>query len=446
MEQVKFDLSKKGIPFKVLNGINGGPWHKRHGIGPFTLSNLEDYKAARIPLQRIHDSGIYSIYGGPFSYDVTKIFRNFDADENDPESYDFANTDEAIQISLEAGTQIYFRLGETIEHQFKKVSVKPPKDFLKWAKICEHIIMHYNEGWADGFHYDITFWEIWCEPDLAPDDSPHKPLWDGTQAEFFDFFEITSRYLKNRFPDLKIGGPSLCVKQRWAEEFLAEMGRRKVPMDFFSWHIYTFTPERVLRTARIMREFLDKNGYADIPSYLTEYNYLNIDWSNVDTSRNQMIYTFRQIIREKSAAFTMATICEAQKNSTIDMLMYYCALPNAYCGVFDRLTYEPLKGYYPLAWYGQFYDLECDVACTESPENIYTLCGVDKDGKAMAIVTYYSNDDDAPDKDIAVDFGKSGKYEIYRVDASCTGELVDTTSDLNFHMPVHTILLIKEIA
>ena len=42
----------------------------------------------------------------------------------------------------------------------------PPKDFRKWAQICEHIIRHYNEGWADGHKWDIRYWEIWNEADL----------------------------------------------------------------------------------------------------------------------------------------------------------------------------------------------------------------------------------------------------------------------------------------
>ena len=39
---------------------------------------------------------------------------------------------------------------------------------------------------------------------------------------------------------------------------------------------------------------------------------------------------------------------------------------------------------------------------------------VDKEGKAMAIVTHYSDDDETEAKDIKVDFGREGTYEIYR--------------------------------
>lgn len=436
MKNVKFDLGKPGIPFKILNGTNGGPWHKRHVKNP-ARSNFEAYKAARIPFQRTHDSGMVGIYGGPYSYDVSKIFTNFDADVNDPASYDFACTDEAILTSLEAGTQIFFRLGETIEHQIKPRHTLPPKDYKKWAEICEHIIMHYNEGWADGFHHNIEYWEIWAEPDLSyPEDRPDKPTWGGTQAQFFDFFEVSIRHLKARFPHLKIGGPALCFKQGWAEEFFREMAKRNVPMDFFSWHVYCVEPEKMLAKAQIIKDFMNQNGYGDIPSILNEWNYCDF---------SQQLKAWKTIQSVKGAAFLMACISSAQQCPNIDMLMYYDTRPGLWCGAFDYLTWEPIKGYYPLAWYGKFYEMECDVPCTEAPENIYTLCGVDKDGKVMAVITHYSDEDDVPAMDITVDFGKEGTYEIYRVDSDCDGELAQTTSDLTFNLPVHSFILIKEI-
>ena len=126
MKKLTFDLSKTFGTFKILNATNGGPWHKRHALDQ-ARSNLLDYKAARIPYARNHDSGVCGVYGGPYSHDITNIFPNFDADPTNPESYDFACTDEAILVSLEAGTETFFRLGQTIEHQIKKHGTIPPK-------------------------------------------------------------------------------------------------------------------------------------------------------------------------------------------------------------------------------------------------------------------------------------------------------------------------------
>ena len=209
MEKVKFDLSQKTGEFKILNATNGGPWHKRHANDQYR-SNFEDYKAARIPYSRNHDSWYCGVYGGPFSHDIKAIFPNFDADVNDPKSYDFACTDESILTTLDAGTETFFRLGETIDHRIVKHNITVPKDFKKWAEICEHIIMHYNEGWADGYHLNIEYWEIWNEPDLDAEDAEYRRTWTGNYAQFFDMYEITAKRLKERFPNLKIGGPAIC--------------------------------------------------------------------------------------------------------------------------------------------------------------------------------------------------------------------------------------------
>jgi len=437
METLKFDFSNKGGTFKTLNATNGGPLYRRYSNDQFR-SNFEDYKAARIPYSRNHDSNISAdIYGGPYAHDITAIFPNFDADPTDPASYDFACTDESILSTLDAGTETFFRLGQSIEHQIKKHGTVPPKDFHKWAVICEHIIRHYNEGWADGLHLNIQYWEIWNEPDLDEDDCPNKRTWGGTQAQFYDLYEITAKHLKGCFPNLKIGGPALAFRLEWGEDFLKNMQKRNVPIDFFSWHMYTTHPTDVAELAEKIHGFLVKYGYGDAESILNEWNYVR-GWTD------KFVYSLVTIHGIKGAAFIMACMSVAQA-SPVDMLMYYDTRPSTFCGAFDFYTYRPLKGYYPLKWYGMFYDMDAEIKRENEVDSMYSLCGCDKDGKILSVITYYSEEEDMPDKEIAVDFGKDGKYEIYLLDADHDGELIKTTSDLKFNLKVQSCVLIKEI-
>ena len=439
METIKFNLENQGGKFKRLNATNGGPWHKRHASDQYR-SNLAEYKAARIPFSRNHDSAVMSVYGGPYSHDVTCIFPNFDADPYNPESYDFACTDEAILTCLDAGTETFFRLGQTIEHQIKKHGTIPPKDFNKWAVICEHIIRHYNEGWGNGLNLNIQYWEIWNEPNLDPDDSPNKRCWGGTKAEFIDFYEIAAKHLKKCFPNLKIGGPAVAGSSglAWSDGFLCEMQKRNVPLDFFSWHIYCTKPSEMIELANGVKELLVKYGFGEIESILNEWNY-NKDWTE------NFVYSIKTIHGLKGSAFTMACICEAQKCGSIDMLMYYDTRPSVFNGVFDFYTTKPLKGYYPIYWYGMFYDMVAEIPAENSVDNIYTLCGADENGKVLSVVTYYTDDDTATDKTISLDFGKQGTYEIYLLDEEHSGDLVATTSNLTFTMKLNNTILIKEI-
>ena len=68
-----------------------------------------------------------------------------------------------------------------------------------------------------------------------------------------------------------------------------------------------------------------------------------------------------------------------------------------------------------------------------------------KDGKVLAIVTHYTDDDDAPNKTVSVDLGKEGQYEIYLLDDAHDGAYIRTTDKLEFDMKVCSAVLIKEI-
>ena len=435
MDILKFDTSKKSGIFKRMNAVCNGPIHKRI---PTTQvrSNFQTYKEARIPFARNHDAAFCSAYGGEHVVDITAIFPNFDADPYTPESYDFTLTDEYILVTLEAGTETFYRLGQKIENHIKKYNIYPPKDFKKWAVICEHIIRHYNEGWADGYHFNIQYWEIWGEPDLDPDDSPNKRIWGGTTAQFYDLYEIASKHLKSCFPNIKIGGPGFAHEMDFAANFMAEMRRREVPIDFCSWHQYATKPQSVVRRGETIRRILDENGYTAAENILDEWNYV-ANW------KEHFVESIETIIGMKGAAFNMATMTAAQ-HSSIDMLMYYDARPSAFNGMFDFYTLRPLKGYYPFKWYGSLYDMEAEVLCENEIESIYTLCGVDSQGKTTTIITYYNNDDSLADKEIKIDLGKDAEYEVYLLDNEHDGELTDITKSLDFTMKLNTCLMIKE--
>ncbi len=435
METLRFDLNGPGRPLKVLNATNGGPWHKRHE-GDQKRSNLDAYCAARFSYSRNHDSAAHSIYGGPYSYDISCIFPDFDADPDDPASYDFACTDESILICLEAGTQTFFRLGQTIEHQIRKHATLPPRDVHKWALICEHIIRHYNEGWADGFNLGIRYWEIWNEPDLDPEDAPSKRTWGGTFAQFLDLYETAAKHLKACFPELMIGGPSLAHNMDWAEAFLAAMRERGVPIDFFSWHIYCSEPASMVRKARRIRRMLDDHGYTRTQSILDEWNYIK-DWTD------EFTYSLTVIHGAKGAAFTAACMCAAQ-NTPIDMLMYYATIPHVFNGVFDYYTYEPLHGYYPFLWFGELSASGLEFPAAEQPEGVYSLCCADGCGRVTAMIACYTDNDDAPERELYIDFGKKGIYEVYLTDRVHRGELTAVTDTLTLHVPAQSVILIKE--
>ncbi len=393
---IKVDYKNITGKIKPMNAVNNGPVY-RPGKEQNT-GNLDTYTAANIPFARTHDASFYAGYGGEHSVDVHLIFTDFDADPNDPASYDFFYTDKYMQAITLANTRVFYRLGSKIEHGEKRYGTIPPKDFHKWAVICEHIIRHYNEGWADGFHMNIEYWEIWNEPDGAPN-------WTGTHEEFFDLYAITSKHLRACFPDIKIGGPAYAgCSDDFVTGLFTRIKEENLPFDFYSWHWYGINT-RCSKLAHGVRQKLDSFGFQHVESYLNEWNYVR---SFVGDEWTKSLETE---ISMKGAAFIAAVMSDCQ-TAPVDMLMYYDARPCGMNGLFNFYSFKPLKGYYSIKTWGEMLTLggACEVSSTVP--DVYAAAATDGDAKLL-MLTYYTNDEEtALPKTFTVDTTGSDDREL----------------------------------
>ena len=371
-------------PIKPMNGVNNGP--KIEGSDQ-TTGNSTAYAAAQFPYARTHDASFYAGYGGEHTVDITAIFPDFDKDVDDPKSYDFVLTDKYLADIMSTGTKVFYRLGQKIEHNKKKYGIYPPKDFKKWARICEHIIRHYNEGWADGLHLGIKYWEIWNEPDLDAwgwDTNPR--CWGGTEQQFFEFYEVAANHLNKCFPDLMIGGPAIAGNEEWGERFLDYMEKHNVELDFFSWHIYTNRPTDISEKAARMREAMKRHGYGEKESILNEWNYVR-GWNK------DFVYSLKAISAEKGAAFTLATMILCQ-DQPVDKLMYYDArIGTGFNGLFDLYDLSPRPAYYAFYAWKRLLDYGQQVKAETDYKDLYVSAARGKDGRLMLILCRYSEDD-----------------------------------------------------
>ena len=383
MKHVKINFLQSKGKMKPMHAVNNGP--VGNGVRGKT-GNFEEYQTARIPFARLHDSAFYSGYGGEWTVDVHRIFCDFSADETDPNSYDFGPTDQYLQVIHAAGTKIYYRLGASIEHG-KKKGTYPPPDFEKWARICEHIILHYNEGWANGYRMGVEYWEIWNEPDLRKPDGS-SPCWQGTTEEFLSFYEVVAKHLKEHFPALKIGGPSIAwLGNGMVEEFLKYGEAHRVPLDFFSFHGYANDPRWFAKVCRQGEDLLRKYGYDKTELHVNEWNYIR-GWRDEEWK-----YSLHAEKGLKGSSFVAAVMCEGQA-SPVDMLMYYDARPCGMNGIFHTDTLEPLKTYYVIKAFSDLYALGEAVEVTDT-ENAYA-CAAKGEAEAAVLLTHYHDDVQTP--------------------------------------------------
>lgn len=418
---------------KPMNAVNNGPMYTKNSDQ--NLTNLGSFKEANIPYARTHDASICYDYGGEHTIDILAIFPDFDADPYSPESYDFALTDMYLDNIQAAGAEPFYRLGSKIEHWAKHYGVNPPADNKKWAIICEHIIRHTNEGWADGHHRNIQYWEIWNEPDLG------EKCWTGTPDEFYELFAVTAKHLKSCFPNLKIGGPAVCCyNESWLNGFFEYIAKENVPLDFYSWHCYGHEVEHILNNVRQHRAMLDKYGYTDCESVFNEWNYVTGFGGELWKE------SLNTIVSMKGAAFTSAVITACQHES-VDMLMYYDARANCSMnGLFRRATFEPLKGYYPIKLWGEMLKMgnECETHC-DIPD-IYAVCAT-ADGESVTMITYYTDDDNALPRTFKVELPGDEMRTVYLLDDTHDMEPYETIAPDNgcftLTMKPNTVIVIR---
>jgi len=365
-----------------------------HGIGqpPFrglNFSLCKYLKEAGIPFSRLHDVG--GDFGGNMFVDIPNIFREWENDPENPNSYDFGFTDLLITALIENSVEPFFRLGVSIENYcaIKAYRIFPPKDNLKWAKICEGIIRHYTEGFANGFHYNIRYWEIWNEPDNDRT-FPENQMWAGTKEEFYELYVTSSKYLKEKFPHLKIGGYGSCgfydilcekapeyasVSTRtgyfieFLDGFLERVKKENAPLDFFSWHSYD-SIENNEKYAYYIKKRMIEAGFENVELFCNEWNlYLEEKGSLLHAS-----YILAMMLK-----FT---------ELPLDGAMFYDAQLTAgkYGSLIHPLTYEPLPEYYAFLFYGEMYKLGSLIQTSVDESGVY-VAGAKKEDKKILLIS-----------------------------------------------------------
>ena len=393
---VVVDRTARKGPIKPMNAVCNGPHCTDTNATDQFMSNAHTYRMARIPFARTHDAAFYNNYGGEHAVDISAIFPDFSKDDRDPASYDFTLTDRYLENIRRAGTEPFFRLGQKIEHLPKKYGILPPPDFDKFARVCDRIVAHYNDGWANGFRWNVRYWEIWNEPDLDTEKGANVRLnekglaanprcWGGSEEQFFDLYEKTAKLLKKNHPECRIGGPAVAYRKDWTRRFLAEMRRRGVPMDFFSWHLYTRTPRILAKTCADYDRLIAESGYdrTKVESICNEWNYAR-NW------QGGFVQNLRLMQGLHGAAFAAGCLCAGQ-DAPVDMLMYYDARPSGFNGLWDAQL-EPRKGYWAFYAWSKLVRLGTQVAVTTEGlgDRIYAVAATDaKGGKVGVLVVRY---------------------------------------------------------
>ena len=382
MAKIKVDFSKITGKMKPVHAVGQPP------IIGWSSDKLFHYLTeAGIPYARLHDVG--GGFGGGKFVDIPNVFPDFNADPDDPASYDFTWTDPLITSLMNAKVEPYYRLGVTIENEVwrKAYRVNPPEDPEKWAKICAGVIRHYTRGWANGFEYDIKYWEIWNEPECT---NGRRVMWTGTWEQYLELYDVTSKLLKAEFPEIKIGGyasigfyalKEMDPESTWCKDcqsyidlflqFMQYIKDHNCPMDFFSWHSYD-EPKYTALYANYVAEKLKEYGYGHAEQHLNE-------WNCGPQNRDKACH----------AAATAGFLISMQ-NSPVDIGMFYDARcgTSIYGGLFNPMTLRPLKSYWAFPAFNELYRRKDQVEAESDTEDLYVVAAAGDPEGAVLIVNF----------------------------------------------------------
>ena len=248
------NINQTSQDFKKMFSANG------YGPGPASqeYNHILKFQELGIDYVRTHD---YQI-----AFDYHAIFPDTSKNPFDSTAYCFHTTDSCIANIINAGGKVFFRFGESYE--ISPVYNIPPADMDKWAQVCVQIIKHYNDGWNNGFYYDLHYFEIWNEPDL-------KDFWNGSVEEYCRLYRKTARKIKQYDSSIKVGGPTISniFDESFINIFIDSIVTYNIPLDFFSYHFYYHPNPYYFKYANeYVRQKLNAAGLTDIPLINSEWN------------------------------------------------------------------------------------------------------------------------------------------------------------------------------
>ena len=376
------------------------------GFGPLVCScpqsTIDELRSMNFAAARTHDWAL--INPNERVCDYFHVFPLMHLDATKAENYHFGPTDYLLKRTREeTGLDVFYRLGTSIEHSGEKVHFNAliPEDFDKVAEIFAGTIRHYNRGWANGFNWGIRYWELWNEPDgqntmwcLADGDgaasSAEQMRKDARRRELFVRFFVTClKRLKSEFPDVKVGGPAMCMmSEPYFSALLDGCRAAGVAPDFISWHYYGNSVKAILRSVERARKLCDEKGFKDCELVLNEWHYMGCSFNELrsaDPAVQERVWNGPASHNgTDSAAFTLSVLARFQ-SSALDQGYYYGCRHTGAWGYKDERK-RLYKVYYALKAFGEIVKGYPTLGEVKTAGTLTTMVAKSADGRRTALL------------------------------------------------------------
>ncbi len=345
---LKIDLSMPVGTVKPMHGMCNGPMS--YGAD---ISHL--FKEIGVPYVRFDetDTAISS-----YAVDISRIFKNLDADPKNTENYDFSYTDKYVRAAYDSGARVIFRLGESFDRMYSGKKDILQNDIDAFTEICVNIVKHYNRYWADGYAYGIEYFEVLTHG--------HQEYTEESERKF-ELYRRVSSALKLIDEDLKVGGMCFSDCGKAFREFLRYCRRTRSPLDFITISSFDSNPRDATEKIKEAIPMLYNLGFSNAEIIIGAWNYIDKDAVGsiplkklLSSNDRDLSQIKRRLFEEqrsvKGAAYALAFMISLSRVREISAACFYDAQPNIspWCAISDRFG-NPEKTFYSFKTYGEIY-------------------------------------------------------------------------------------------
>ena len=353
---VRVDMSMATEAVKPMHGMCNGPIS--YGAD---ISSL--FREIGVPFVRF--DGTDSAISG-YAVDISRIFKNPEADPRDLSNYDFTYTDKYVAAAHNAGAKVVFRLGESIDRMESGKKVVYPNDLDVFVEVCANIVRHYNDYLADGYAYGIEYFEIWSANERGED-----------AERSFEIYRRVSSALKLLDSQIKVGGMCFDAGSPALREFLKFCRKTRSPLDFITVSSFDSTPSALADGVRELIPSLYNLGFGNTEIIVGAWAYIdreaieNQPLQRVLTSGEDKFAEARKRLFDsqrsiKGAAYALAFMIASSRVNEIGAACFYDAQPSIspWCAISDRYGNRE-KTFHAFRAYGEVY---------RAGREIYTVC------------------------------------------------------------------------
>jgi len=172
--------------------------------------------------------------------------------------------DEAVESIIKMGARPFFSLSY-MPSAIAPSKTSKPTNWGEWQWLVEQIILHYSgeKGITD------VYYEVWNEPDL---EQFGKWKYYGNQ-NYLALYDYAARGAvkansNSSVKPFRFGGPATtALYQNWVTELVQFTREHNLPLDFISWHRYSYDPAVFAKDVELVNSWLGENhGYELIIS------------------------------------------------------------------------------------------------------------------------------------------------------------------------------------